>query len=296
LFGLKQAPRACFAKFNSTIAHIRFVSSPYDSTLFIRRSNASLILRLLYVDDMIITRDDTIVICNLQQFLSQQFHMKDLGFFSYFLGLEVSSYSNGYHPTQAKYTSNLLPQAGLTDYKIVDSPLETNVKLHALDGELVSDFTLYQQLVGSLIYLTMTRPDLAYTVYLVSQFMTVPDSVHYAPVLCILRYMKGTLFHGLHFACHSSLDLNIYSHANWACDPTNLWVIVSYLVILSSLGVARHSLLLPALAMKLSIVLLLTPPLSSSGSVGSYIIWVYLHYHLDFEGDIRIYYDFYPYC
>jgi hypothetical protein len=161
---------------------------------------------------MIITRDDTVGIRNLQQFLSQQFHMKDLDFFSYFLGLEVSSYSNGYNPTQAKYTTNLLPRAGLTDYKIVDSPLETNVKLCALDGEIVSDFTLYQQLVGSLIYLTVTRSDLAYTVHLVSQFMTAPRLVRYAPALCILRYMKGTLFHGLHFTCHSSLDLNMYIH------------------------------------------------------------------------------------
>jgi hypothetical protein len=78
LYGLKQAPRAWFAKFSSTIAQIGFVSSLYDSALFIRQSNAGLILLLLYVDDMIITRDDTIGIRNLQQFLSQQFEMKDL--------------------------------------------------------------------------------------------------------------------------------------------------------------------------------------------------------------------------
>jgi hypothetical protein len=82
--------------------------------------------------------------------------MKDLGSLSYFLGLEVSSDQNGYYLSQAKYASDLLSRAGLTDCKIVDSPLETNVKLRATDGELLSDATLYRQLVGSLIYLTVT--------------------------------------------------------------------------------------------------------------------------------------------
>jgi hypothetical protein len=92
---------------------------------------------------MIITRDDIVGIRNLQQFLSQQFEMKDLGSLSYFLGLEVSFDPNGYHLSQAKYASDLLSQAGLTDCKIVDSPLKTNVKLRATDGELLSNATLY---------------------------------------------------------------------------------------------------------------------------------------------------------
>ena len=94
--------------------------------------------------------------------------MKDLGFLSYFLGLEVSFDSDGYYLSQAKYASDLLSRPGLTNCKIVDSPLETNVKLRAIDGELLSDATLYQQLVGSLIYLIVTRPDIAYVVHLVS--------------------------------------------------------------------------------------------------------------------------------
>jgi hypothetical protein len=145
-----------FAKFSSTIAQTGFVSSPYDSALFIRRSDAGLILLLLYVDDMIITGDDTVGIHNLQQFLSQQFERKDLGSLSYFLGLEVSSDQNGYYLSQAKYASDLLSRAGLTDCKIVDSPLEMNVKLRATDGELLSDAILYRQLVRSLIYLIVT--------------------------------------------------------------------------------------------------------------------------------------------
>jgi hypothetical protein len=113
------------------------------TTLLIRRFDVGLILLLLYVDDMIITKDDTVNIHNLQQFFSQQFEMKDLGFLSYFLGLEVSFYSNGYYLSQAKYALDLLSRASLIDCEIVDSHLETNVKLRATDGELLFDATLY---------------------------------------------------------------------------------------------------------------------------------------------------------
>ena len=109
LYGLEQAPQVWFAKFSSTIAQIGFVFNPYDSALFIRQSDVSLILLFLYVDDMIITGDDTVGIRNLQQFLSQQFEMKDLGSLSYFLGLEVSSDQNGYYLSQAKYAFTSWP-------------------------------------------------------------------------------------------------------------------------------------------------------------------------------------------
>uniref|UniRef100_A0A2N9EDP9 Integrase catalytic domain-containing protein n=1 Tax=Fagus sylvatica TaxID=28930 RepID=A0A2N9EDP9_FAGSY len=183
LYGLKQAPWAWFAKFSFVVAQQGFIPSSYDSTLFIRHTSTSITLILLYVDDMIITGDDPAGIRDLQKFLSQQFEMKDLGTLSYFLGLEVTSSSDGYYLSQAKYASDLLSKAGLTDSKTVSTPLELNVKLNTTDGKPLSDATLYRQLVGSLIYLTVTRPDLAYAVHLVSQFMSAPRSTHYAAVL-----------------------------------------------------------------------------------------------------------------
>ena len=126
--------------------------------------------------------------------------MKDLGTFNYFPGLEVTSFSDSYYFSQAKYASNLLSKAGLIDSKTVSIPLELNVKLNTTDGEPLSDATLYRQLVGNLISLTVTRSDLVYAVHLVSQFMSAPRSTHYVAVLRILWYIKGTLFHGLHFS------------------------------------------------------------------------------------------------
>jgi hypothetical protein len=97
LYGLKKAPQAWFARFSSVVAQQGFTLSPYDSALFIRHTSTGITLILLYVDDMIITGDDTAGIHDLQKFLSQYFEMKDLGTFSYFLGLEVTSSSDGYY-------------------------------------------------------------------------------------------------------------------------------------------------------------------------------------------------------
>ena len=147
--------------------------------------------------------------------------MKDLGPLNYFLGLEVSSSADSYYLTQAKYTSDLISRTSITDSKIVDTPIEYNCLLNSHDGESLSDAPLYRQLVGSLIYLTVTRPDISYVVYVVSQFMAAPKSPHYVVVLRILPYLKGTIFDGLHFSSHSSLTPQTYSDADWAGDPTD---------------------------------------------------------------------------
>uniref|UniRef100_A0A2N9J2S0 Reverse transcriptase Ty1/copia-type domain-containing protein n=1 Tax=Fagus sylvatica TaxID=28930 RepID=A0A2N9J2S0_FAGSY len=205
------------------VLYISLASHPssHDTALFIRQSDKGMILLLLYVDDMIITGDDHSGISDFKLFLHQQFEMKDLGHLSYFLGLEVSSDSTGYYLSQAKYASDLLSHAGLTDTKVVSTPLEMNARLTPLDDTPLSDATLYRQLVGSLVYLTVTRPDIAHAVHLVSQFLSAPHSTHYAAVIHILRYIKGTMFHGLHFSAHSTLDLCAYSDADWAGDPTD---------------------------------------------------------------------------
>lgn len=218
LYGLKQSPHAWFSKFSTTIAKLGFKSSPYDSALFIRTTEHRTTLLLLYVDDIIITGSDITGIRDVKDFLHRQFKMKDLGFLKYFLGLEVLFDSGGYHLSQVKYATDLIARAGLTDSKIAPSPLEQNVKLRHSDGTPLSNPTLYRTLVGSLVYLTVTRPDIAFAVHLGSQFMSSPRSTHYATVLRILRYIKGTMFHGLHFSSESSLDLHGYCDADWAGD------------------------------------------------------------------------------
>ena len=112
--------------------------------------------------------------------------MKYLGTLSYFLRLEVTSSSDGYYLSQAKYASNLLSKAGITDNKTISTHLEYNAKLTPLDGEPISEATCYRLLVGSLIYLTVTRLDISHAVGMVSKFMDAPRSIHYAAILRIL--------------------------------------------------------------------------------------------------------------
>ncbi|XP_028099981.1 uncharacterized protein LOC114299448 [Camellia sinensis] len=147
--------------------------------------------------------------------------MKDLGLLSYFLGLEISHDPSGYFLSQAKYTSDLLARASLTDCKTASTPLNPQTHLTPLDGHLLSDVTLYRQLVGSLVYLMVTRPDITYAGYIISQFMDVPRSLHYDALVHILHYLKGTMFHGLHYSAHYSLQLHTFSNTDWVGDPTD---------------------------------------------------------------------------
>lgn len=117
---------------------------------------------------MIITSDDIEGIQELKLFLTQLFEMKDLGFISYFLSFKITLSSYGYYFSQAKYASEFLIRADITDNKIVDTPIENNVKLCDTEGVLLPNATLYIQLVGGIVYLTVTRPDISYAVHLVS--------------------------------------------------------------------------------------------------------------------------------
>ena len=115
------------------------MASHYDFALFLHCTSKDTILLLLYVDDMIITSDDLSGIQELKNFLSQQFEMKDLGHLSYFLGLEIIHSTDGLYITQAKYASELLSRAGLTDSKTVDTPVELNAHLTPLRGKPLSN-------------------------------------------------------------------------------------------------------------------------------------------------------------
>ena len=164
-----------------------YIASHYDSALFLRRTNKDTILLLLYVDDMIIIGDDLNGIQELKDFLSQQFEMKDLGHLNYFLGLEITHSTDGLYITQAKYTSELLSRAGLTNSKTVDNLVELNAHLTPTGGKPLSNPSLYKRLVGSLVYLTVTHPDISYAVHQVSQYLFTPPLCYCSAHSSILK-------------------------------------------------------------------------------------------------------------
>ncbi|XP_015158880.1 uncharacterized mitochondrial protein AtMg00810-like [Solanum tuberosum] len=138
--------------------------SKYDSSLFLRKTSTDCVLLLVYVDAIIITGTDSSLITSLQQQLKDYFHMKDLGTLTYSLGLEVHNVASGVFLNQHKYTQDLISLAGLQDSSSVDTPLELNVKYRREEGDLLPDPTIFRQLVGSLNYLTITRPDISFAV------------------------------------------------------------------------------------------------------------------------------------
>ncbi|GMP43055.1 hypothetical protein CsSME_00012568 [Camellia sinensis var. sinensis] len=221
LYGLKQSSRAWYDRFQTAVTELGFYPSASDSALFLRHTSAGFVALLLYVDDMIITGSDSSAISEVKQHLFRTFEMKDLGPLRYFLGIEVAFSPKGYFLSQAKYANEVIHRAGLTDIKVSDTPIELNVKLNSIDGVPLDDPTLYRELVGCLVYLTVTRPDFAYVVHVVSQFVSVPRSTHWAALVRVLRYLRGTIFQGLLLSSTSSLDLVAYADSDWAGDVTD---------------------------------------------------------------------------
>ncbi|GKV20452.1 hypothetical protein SLEP1_g30576 [Rubroshorea leprosula] len=201
------------------IVDAEYVQSSHDYSLFMHNSSQGVTLLLIYVDDMLITGSNKEGIAKLKELLCRSFQMKDLGPLTYFLGLEVHSSSRGYAVNQRKYVLDLIQFANLSDDKCVDTPMEVNVKLRQKDGEKLSNPSFYHQLVGRLLYLTMTRPDIAYVVQVVSQFVVDPRRLHLTAVLRIIRYLHGTISRGLFFSSHPCMQLQAYADADWAGCP-----------------------------------------------------------------------------
>jgi hypothetical protein len=159
-------------------------------------------LLLLYLDDMIITGDDPEYIAFFKARLSDQFFMFDLGPLQYFLRIEISSTPDEFFLSQEKYIHDLLDRASLTDHRTAETPMELNVHLMATDGAPLEDPTRYRYIVGSFVYLGVTRPDISYSVHILSQFVFAPTQIHYSHffVSCVIfvrLYLITCSFHAL---------------------------------------------------------------------------------------------------
>jgi hypothetical protein len=186
LYGLKQAPCAWFQQFSSVVTAIGLTPSEHDPALFIHTSPHGRTLILFYVDDMLITRDDPNYIAFVKECLCEQFMMSELGYLSYFLAIEITSSADGYYLSQYKYVQDLLAHSGLTNTRTAATPMELHLHLKPTDGLPLADPTRYCHLVGSLVYLTATRPDIAHAVHILTQFVSAPTTVHYAHLLRVL--------------------------------------------------------------------------------------------------------------
>ena len=219
LYGLKQAPRQWFSKLSSTLLNMDFTQSKADYSLFTKTSEQHIVVVLAYVDDLLICGNNQDQISLLKQMLSTKFHMKDLGPVRYFLGLEVDRTDAGFFLSQQKYTKDLLAEYGMLTAKPLQLPLDSHLKLTPDKGDPLPNPVIYQRLIGKLIYLTITRPDLAFSVQLLSQFMQAPTTVHFQTAKRLLRYLVGTSSQGILLASSSAAHLTAYCDSDWASCP-----------------------------------------------------------------------------
>nr|KYP44454.1 hypothetical protein KK1_034031 [Cajanus cajan] len=152
---------------------------------------------MVYVDDIVITGNDATRISQLKEHLFIYFQTKDLGSLKYFLGIEVAQLKEGVVISQRKYALDILKETGLENCRPIDSPMDPNQKLMMYQGEIFLDPKRYRRLVGKLIYLTITRPDISFAIGVVSQIMQNPHIDHWNAVIRILRYIKSAPGQGL---------------------------------------------------------------------------------------------------
>lgn len=151
--------------------------------------------------------------------LHDAFTIKDLGNLTYFLGIEVTRTSSGILLNQRKYILDLLQDSNLQDCQPVSIPFSRNLHLSNKDVPLKSDPEPYRRLVGKLLYLNMTRPDISYCVQQLSQFLNAPAISHFQAGMHVLKYLKGTINMGLFYPSKSELILKGYCDADWANCP-----------------------------------------------------------------------------
>lgn len=144
------------------------------------------------------------------------FQLKTLGTLKYFLGLEIAKSSRGISFSQRKYTLSLLEDTGFLACKPSNLPMDPNLKLNLHDGDLLPDPSVYKRLIGRLIYLTISRPDISFSVNRLSQYMKEPRVPHLNVVHHLLQYLKSTPGQSLFFPAQNSLKLSAFADADWA--------------------------------------------------------------------------------
>ncbi|KAJ0601440.1 putative RNA-directed DNA polymerase [Helianthus annuus] len=218
IYGLKQSPRAWFGKIGEFLQHNDFIMCQADASLFVREIRGKVVVVLIYVDDLVITGNDEDGIKQLKENLCVRFRMKDLGILSHFLGLELKYESDAVVLHQQKYCIDLLTRFGMLDCKPATTPNDTTVKLCVDRGRELEDPTMYRQIVGSLVYLTLTRPDISFIVGVLSRYMQRPRKPHLDAIRRLLRYVKATFEYGIKFNHGKKLELIGYCDADYAGD------------------------------------------------------------------------------
>ena len=187
IYGLKQAPRAWYHELRTFLLQFGFQNSYAETSLFVFHADGHTMYLLIYVDDLILTGNNATKVNQFIAILAQRFSIKDLGLLSYFLGVEAVPNKHGLLLSQRRFIMDLLTQTKMQDAKIVLTPIPTSSTLKLTLGSSLSDPTEYRKVVGSLQYLLITRPDIAFAINKLSQYMHCPTTDHWSFVKRLLR-------------------------------------------------------------------------------------------------------------
>lgn len=241
LYGLKQAPRAWFSRIESYFRHKGLEKSNHDHTLFSKSVGEKLLMVSLYVDDLIFVGNDDVMCEEFKQSMKQEFEMTDLGRMSFFLGVEVHQSMKGIHLCQKKYAKEVLERFRMWNCNPVKNPILPGTKL-SIEGESKDvDATTYKQLVGCLMYLIVTGPDMMYVVCLISRFMAKPREEHMQIAKRALRYLRGTLDFGLFYKREFDSIPKVYTDSDCAGDIDDRKSTSGYVFLLSKAAVCWSS-------------------------------------------------------
>ncbi|KAH9314961.1 hypothetical protein KI387_023588, partial [Taxus chinensis] len=215
LYGLKQAPRAWYIKIDKHLRDSSFTRSHFDPNLYVKSNDDDIVILIVYVDDLAIIGSGDAAIHKVKSDLCATFDMTDLGLLHYFLGVEFGQLDHLIFISQVKYASNLLQKFQMYDCNSSSTPMEVGLKLSAHDDSPPVDEPLYRQLVGSLIYLTTTQPDLCFAVSYLTWFLYKPKLIHWGEAKRVLRYVKGTLDFGILYQRVVDFRLIGYTDSDW---------------------------------------------------------------------------------
>eukprot|EP00253_Pinus_taeda_P014552 PITA_14552 len=211
----EEAPRAWYGRIDGYLQKMGFVKSDADPNLYYLVVENEPLILVLYVDDLFLTRSSRFI-KDCKKTLATEFNMKDLGQMHYFLGLEVWQQKGEIFLGQGRYATEILKRFRMQDCRPMATPMITNWKKIDASKDKDVDPTLYRQLIGSLMYLVNTRPEICYTVNTLSQFMVEPKRAHWATTKHVLRYIQGIVDYGILYTKSKDIRLNGFTDADWA--------------------------------------------------------------------------------
>ncbi|GJW31682.1 putative ribonuclease H-like domain-containing protein [Tanacetum coccineum] len=216
LYGLYQAPRAWYETLSTYLLENRFQRGKTNKTLFIRRDKGDILLVQVYVDDIIFSSTKKSLCTEFEKMMHTKFQMSSIGELTFFLGLQVKQKEDGIFISQDKYVTEILKKFSFTDVKTASTPMETQkLLLKDEDGKEV-DVHLYRSMIGSLMYLTSSRPDIMFAVCACARYQVNPKVSHLHAVKRIFRYLKGQPKLGLWYPKDSPFDLVAYTDSDYA--------------------------------------------------------------------------------